>query len=424
MVLDQLAPTGPVVLAGHSMGGMTIMALAAARPELFGDRVRGVALVSTAAGDLTSDPRSAGGRMARLSPGMLSALLAGARVLERLRQLLPPDHPRHQKMVRTLLYGADATDEMVLAGAEIMHASTVRSFLSFMPALGEHDKREELAALTRVPVEILVGDSDKLTPRRHSRQLAEALPDAELHEVERTGHMLTQERPQLVTDAIERLVAAAVGGPGRRVRRTIGGMTGSPAPEPARLRRSAGDRRAQLVQIGLELLPTTPVQELTIDEVARRAGISRSLLFHYFATKREYYTAVTRAAADLLWEHLLPRPGTPPDELVAGMLDRYVGWVETYRETHLAFVRGAARRRPVGGRGVRGDPRAAGRGGAARARPAGRRAPPAARAGLVRLHRGPGGLVGAGAHDDPAGAARDVLLAASVPWTGIRAVPT
>jgi AcrR family transcriptional regulator len=119
-------------------------------------------------------------------------------------------------------------------------------------------------------------------------------------------------------------------------------VTASPAPEPARLRRTADDRRAQLVQIGLELLPTTPVQELTIDEVARRAGISRSLLFHYFATKRDYYTAVTRAAADLLWAHLLPPPGTPPEQQVTGMLDRYVGWVEAYRETHLAFVRGAA----------------------------------------------------------------------------------
>jgi len=109
-----------------------------------------------------------------------------------------------------------------------------------------------------------------------------------------------------------------------------------------RLRRTAGDRRAQLVQIGLELLPTTPVQELTIDEVARRAGISRSLLFHYFATKRDYYTAVTRAAADLLLAHLVPRPDEPGDEHLAGMLDRYVGWVEAFRESHLAFVRGAA----------------------------------------------------------------------------------
>ncbi|MGY1813148.1 TetR/AcrR family transcriptional regulator [Blastococcus sp. SYSU D00820] len=111
---------------------------------------------------------------------------------------------------------------------------------------------------------------------------------------------------------------------------------------PARSRRSAGDRRAQLVAIGLELLPTTPVQELTIDEVARRAGISRSLLFHYFSTKREYYTAVTRAAAELLIGHLAPRPGVPRDEQATGMLDRYVTWVETYRETHLAFVRGAS----------------------------------------------------------------------------------
>jgi AcrR family transcriptional regulator len=96
------------------------------------------------------------------------------------------------------------------------------------------------------------------------------------------------------------------------------------------------------VEIGLELLPTTPVHELTIDEVARRAGISRSLLFHYFATKRDYYTAVTRAAAEALFDHLAPRPGTPAREQVPAMIDRYVGWVETYRETHIAFVRGAA----------------------------------------------------------------------------------
>jgi AcrR family transcriptional regulator len=116
---------------------------------------------------------------------------------------------------------------------------------------------------------------------------------------------------------------------------------------PAR-RRSADDRRAQLVAIGLELLPTTPVQELTIDEVARRAGISRSLLFHYFPSKRNYYTAVTRAAADVLLEHLSPPPGLPAGEQITGMLERYVGWVETYRDAHLSFVRGAAAGDPWG----------------------------------------------------------------------------
>lgn len=214
-LLDALAPSGPVVLGGHSMGGMTIMCLAAARPELFSDRdrVRGVALVSTSAGDLAPAGETLAERLQlKLAPGMVTAAIGSERVLERFRQLLPPTHPRHQKMVRELLYGADATDDMVVAGAEIMHASTVRAFAAFYPALGEHDKREELKALTSVPVEILVGDSDKLTPRRHSRRMAEALPEAVLHVVERTGHMLTQERPHLVVDAIGRLLSAAASG--------------------------------------------------------------------------------------------------------------------------------------------------------------------------------------------------------------------
>jgi pimeloyl-ACP methyl ester carboxylesterase len=209
-VIDQLAPTGGVVLGGHSMGGMTIMCLAAARPELFGDRVRGVALVSTSAGDLAPAGETLAERLQlKLAPGMVTVAIGGARALERVRQLLPPTHPRHQKMVRKLLYGADATDEMVSAGAEIMHASTVRAFAAFYPALGGHDKREQLEALADVPVEILVGESDKLTPQRHSRQLADALPHATLQVLPRTGHMLTQERPQLVVDALDRLLTAA-----------------------------------------------------------------------------------------------------------------------------------------------------------------------------------------------------------------------
>ncbi|MCW2578454.1 MAG: putative hydrolase or acyltransferase of alpha/beta superfamily [Blastococcus sp.] len=209
-VLDQLVPTGPVVLAGHSMGGMTIMCLAAARPELFGDRVRGVALVSTSAGDLAPAGDTLSERLQlKLAPGMVAVAIGGARAVERMRQLVPPTSARHRTIVRDLLYGADATDEMVVAGAEIMHASTVRSFAAFYPALGNHDKRQELAALTRVPVEILVGESDKLTPQRHSRQLTEVLPDATLHVAERTGHMLPQERPHLVVEAIERLLAEA-----------------------------------------------------------------------------------------------------------------------------------------------------------------------------------------------------------------------
>jgi pimeloyl-ACP methyl ester carboxylesterase len=210
-VIERCAPTGPVVLGGHSMGGMTIMCLAVNHPALIGSRVQGVALVDTSAGDLRRTPRTRAQRLQeRLEPGVLAFALARARVVERLRQFSPPSSRTHQKVVRGLLYGADATEAMVLRGAEIMHASSVRSFATFYPALGEHDKRDGLAALTRVPVEVLVGEEDKLTPVQHSRQLAEVLPDAVLHVEPRCGHMLPQERPELVAAALRRLLTAAV----------------------------------------------------------------------------------------------------------------------------------------------------------------------------------------------------------------------
>jgi pimeloyl-ACP methyl ester carboxylesterase len=211
-VLDRCAPDGPVVLGGHSMGGMTIMCLAANHAGLIGSRVQGVALVDTSAGDLRRTPRTRAQRLQqRMEPGVIAFALARAKLVERLRRLSPPSSRSHQKMVRGLLYGADASDAVVLRGAEIMHASSVRAFVTFYPALGEHDKRDGLAALTRVPVEVLVGEEDKLTPVRHSRQLAEVLPDAVLHVEPRCGHMLPQERPELVAASLRRLLTAAVG---------------------------------------------------------------------------------------------------------------------------------------------------------------------------------------------------------------------
>jgi len=205
-VLTALAPTGPVVLGGHSMGGMTIMALAAAHPELVGDRVRGVALVDTSAGQLAKPPRTAAERLQqRLLPRVGAWAVAHSRRVDGWRRRVPPSSPRHQAMVRGLLYGSAATDAMVLRGAEIMSASSVRSFAAFYPALGRHDKAQALATLRAVPVEVLVGETDKLTPVRHSERLVGALPDAHLQVVPGCGHMLPQERPDLVAAALRRL---------------------------------------------------------------------------------------------------------------------------------------------------------------------------------------------------------------------------
>ena len=192
------------------MGGMTIMCLAAARPELFGERVRGVALVSTSAGDLAPAGKTLAERLQlKLAPGMVTVAIGGARALERLRQLLaarPPaaseDGPRTAlRRGRHRRHGGRRSgDHARLDGA------VVRRLLP-----GARQPRQAAGAQG---ADRRAGGDPRRPERqadatRHSRQLAEALPDATLQIVERTGHMLTQERPQLAADAIGRLLDAA-----------------------------------------------------------------------------------------------------------------------------------------------------------------------------------------------------------------------
>ncbi|MFF9375819.1 TetR/AcrR family transcriptional regulator [Streptomyces griseoluteus] len=117
-------------------------------------------------------------------------------------------------------------------------------------------------------------------------------------------------------------------------------MTASSPPARARLKPE--ERRAQLIGIGLRLLTTRPIHEMSIDEVAAEAGISRGLLFHYFPTKRDYYVAVVRAGGDRLLLHAgAPEEGTP-GERVRGIVDGFVSFVRRRRDNYVAVVRAAA----------------------------------------------------------------------------------
>ncbi|HEV7754659.1 MAG TPA: helix-turn-helix domain-containing protein [Mycobacteriales bacterium] len=102
------------------------------------------------------------------------------------------------------------------------------------------------------------------------------------------------------------------------------------------------DRRRQLIGIGLEILATKPIHALSVDEVAARAGISRGLLFHYFATKQDYYAAVVRAAARRLLTAAQAGPEVAPDRQLRSTVAAYVGFVVRHREPYLAFFRGGA----------------------------------------------------------------------------------
>ncbi|WP_030813964.1 TetR/AcrR family transcriptional regulator [Streptomyces sp. NRRL S-337] len=106
-------------------------------------------------------------------------------------------------------------------------------------------------------------------------------------------------------------------------------------------------RREQLVGIGLEMLADRALDELSTDEVARRAGISRGLLFHYFDSKRDFYRAVVRAACDRFTAATEPDAGLEPVAWMRAFIAGFVAYVLEHRQVYLALVRGAAGSHPA-----------------------------------------------------------------------------
>ncbi|KAA1418903.1 TetR/AcrR family transcriptional regulator [Nocardioides humilatus] len=108
---------------------------------------------------------------------------------------------------------------------------------------------------------------------------------------------------------------------------------------------SQDDRRRQLLGIGLRMLVEKPIQELSIDQVAAEAGISRGLLFHYFPTKTDYYDAVIGAAGRRVLRNIEPDSDLDPvvDAEVAlrQFVERFYAQIERRREFYLALVFGS-----------------------------------------------------------------------------------
>lgn len=106
-------------------------------------------------------------------------------------------------------------------------------------------------------------------------------------------------------------------------------------------------RREQLVGIGLEMLADRSLDELSTDEVARRAGISRGLLFHYFDSKRDFYRAVVRAECDRFTAATEPDGSLEPVAWMRAFIAGFVAYVTEHRQVYLALVRGAAGSHPA-----------------------------------------------------------------------------
>ncbi|MFI2351327.1 alpha/beta fold hydrolase [Streptomyces sp. NPDC019443] len=208
-VIDAAAPEGPLVLVGHSMGGMTVMALADHFPELVRERVSGVAFIGTSAGKLGEVnyglPVAGVNAVRRVLPGVLKALGSQAELVERGRRATAD---LFAGLIKRYSFSSRDVDPAVARFAERMIEGTpIDVVAEFYPAFVEHDKAESLEIFREVPVLVLAGDKDLVTPSSHSEAIADLLPDSELVIVPDGGHLVMLEHPEVVTDRLADLLA-------------------------------------------------------------------------------------------------------------------------------------------------------------------------------------------------------------------------
>ena len=221
-VLDAVAPSGPVVLVGHSMGGMTLMALAEAHPELFGDRIVGVGFVGTSSGGLDA----VGWGLPRPVVPLFKKLLPVVNEAAWKAEL--KGRPRKQiawfEAFVNFASGADPADVQTVL--EVQRACSAETVHFFLATFSDHDRAEALAAIGDLPALVVVGEDDRLCPVAHSRAVADALPQARLVVYPGAGHMVHLERRVEVGRQLAALVERALLRAGRPAPL-------EPAPAPA-----------------------------------------------------------------------------------------------------------------------------------------------------------------------------------------------
>jgi pimeloyl-ACP methyl ester carboxylesterase len=210
-VLDAVVPDGPVVLVGHSMGGMTVMALADCSPELFGPRVTGVALVATSTGRLAEATFGLPTAVMPVTRRVLPWLTRGVR-----RRPAPFERGRRLGtdlaflVARYEAFGDRNVSPAVVQFVEQMTARTrIDVIAEFYDTFTTHDKLAALDVLRDVAVLVLVGSKDRITPHDHSELIADVLPSAELVVVDGAGHMVQLEQPETTTRHLRALLRRA-----------------------------------------------------------------------------------------------------------------------------------------------------------------------------------------------------------------------
>jgi pimeloyl-ACP methyl ester carboxylesterase len=204
---------GPVVLVGHSMGGMTVMALADQHPELFGSKVIGVVLISTAASTVdpvTWLPAPLRPAARRAMPTMMTGASKG-RVADLVERGRRSASDLAFLSTRHIAFGDTRVSPTVVDFLErIIRSTPIDVVADFYVALVGHEKRHALKVLGTVPVLVLTGDRDKLVDSSLSDEIALAIRGAEVVRISGAGHAVILERPEEINEAIAALATKAL----------------------------------------------------------------------------------------------------------------------------------------------------------------------------------------------------------------------
>ncbi|TXL58094.1 alpha/beta fold hydrolase [Aeromicrobium terrae] len=188
----QQCTSGPVLVVGHSLGGMTTMSLAAHHPDLFGDPIVGVVLLATSTGKLfVSSPSLR--RLVGVSRALAPAVTWGRAF-------------NSYSVVRRWAVGPDAPAKYADMTNEMISRTPTRILTDFHPMLASLDLRDAFKVLSTVPTVVVCGTHDAITPLSHSRRIAAGVEGSNLVILERTGHMVMFEEHVRVTEIIQEMV--------------------------------------------------------------------------------------------------------------------------------------------------------------------------------------------------------------------------
>jgi pimeloyl-ACP methyl ester carboxylesterase len=208
-VIKAVVPTGPIVLIGHSMGGMAIMAYAEQHPQVFAERVSGVILIATSGGAINgSHLLGLHPLVSRAAPSVLAVINTASKLSGVIDRARAAGNDLAYLLTRRYGFGSEKPSPALVSYVERMNSRTTTATVArYLRSLFSHARYPALRALESLPVLLIVGEKDMVTPISHSAEIARLLPHATYLTVPDSGHMVMLEAADHVNEVIQEFLA-------------------------------------------------------------------------------------------------------------------------------------------------------------------------------------------------------------------------